>query len=67
MPRHQTLAAALDWSYDLLPAAESATLRRLSVFVGPFAPEAAAAVAAGDGLSTPETLRGDRQPRSPNR
>lgn len=56
VPRHQTLAAALDWSYDLLPPAESATLRRLSVFVGPFAPEAAAAVAAGDGLSTSDTL-----------
>ena len=56
VPRHQTLAAALDWSYDLLPAAESATLRRLSVFAGPFAPEAAAAVAAGDGLSASETL-----------
>ncbi|MBB4369710.1 putative ATPase/DNA-binding winged helix-turn-helix (wHTH) protein [Bradyrhizobium sp. cir1] len=56
VPRHQTLAAALDWSYDLLPAAESATLRRLSVFAGPFAPEAAAAVASGDGLSASETL-----------
>ncbi|WP_439360918.1 ATP-binding protein [Bradyrhizobium sp. DASA03007] len=56
VPRHQTLAAALDWSYDLLPAAESATLRRLSIFAGPFAPEAAAAVAAGDGLSEAETL-----------
>ena len=56
VPRHQTLAAALDWSYDLLPAAESATLRRLSVFAGPFAPEAAAIVAAGDGLSASETL-----------
>ncbi|MDA9445525.1 MULTISPECIES: ATP-binding protein [Bradyrhizobium] len=56
VPRHQTLAAALDWSYDLLPPAESATLRRLSVFAGPFAPEAAAAVASGDGLSTSETL-----------
>lgn len=56
VPRHQTLSAALDWSYDLLPAAESATLRRLSVFVGPFAPEAAAAVASGDGLSASETL-----------
>ncbi|MCP3401688.1 winged helix-turn-helix domain-containing protein [Bradyrhizobium sp. CCGB20] len=56
VPRHQTLAAALDWSYDLLPPAESATLRRLSVFAGPFAPEAAAAVAAGDGLSASETL-----------
>ncbi|TFV80460.1 ATPase [Bradyrhizobium frederickii] len=56
VPRHQTLAAALDWSYDLLPPAESAALRRLSVFAGPFAPEAAAAVASGDGLSTSETL-----------
>lgn len=56
VPRHQTLAAALDWSYDLLPPAESATLRRLSVFAGPFAPEAAASVAAGDGLSASETL-----------
>ncbi|MHC2576761.1 putative ATPase/DNA-binding winged helix-turn-helix (wHTH) protein [Bradyrhizobium diazoefficiens] len=56
VPRHQTLAAALDWSYDLLPAAESATLRRLSVFAGPFAPEAAATVAAGDGVSASETL-----------
>lgn len=56
VPRHQTLAAALDWSYDLLPAAESATLRRLSVFAGPFAPEAAAAVASGDGLNASETL-----------
>ncbi|MGY4357437.1 putative ATPase [Bradyrhizobium sp. i1.7.7] len=56
VPRHQTLAAALDWSYDLLPPAESATLRRLSVFAGPFAPEAAAAVAAGDGLGASETL-----------
>lgn len=57
VPRHQTLAAALDWSYDLLPPAESATLRRLSVFAGPFAPEAAASVAAGDGLSASETLQ----------
>ncbi|MBT2822307.1 ATPase, partial [Staphylococcus coagulans] len=51
VPRHQTLAAALDWSYDLLSAAESATLRRLSVFAGPFAPDAAATIAAADGLS----------------
>jgi len=56
IPRHQTLSAALDWSYDLLPAAESATLRRLSVFVGPFTLEAAAAVASGDGLSASETI-----------
>ncbi|MDH6262328.1 winged helix-turn-helix domain-containing protein [Bradyrhizobium sp. BR13661] len=56
IPRHQTLSAALDWSYDLLPASESAILRRLSVFVGPFTPEAAAAVASGDGLSAATTM-----------
>lgn len=56
VPRHQTLSAALGWSYDLLPAAESATLRRLSVFVGPFTLEAAAAVASGDGLGASETI-----------
>ncbi|QOZ53946.1 winged helix-turn-helix domain-containing protein [Bradyrhizobium sp. CCBAU 53338] len=56
IPRHQTLSAALDWSYDLLPASESAVLRRLSVFVGPFTPEAAAAVASGDGLSAAATM-----------
>jgi predicted ATPase/DNA-binding winged helix-turn-helix (wHTH) protein len=45
IPRHQTLGAALGWSYDLLSTAESAVLRRLSVFVGPFNLEAALAVA----------------------
>lgn len=55
IPRHQTLSAALDWSYDLLPKSESAILRRLSVFVGPFTAEAAVAVASGDGLNPAET------------
>lgn len=56
IPRHQTLSAALGWSYDLLPAAESATLRRLSVFVGPFTLDAALAVATGEGLGEPEVI-----------
>jgi predicted ATPase len=43
--RHQTLRAAVDWSYDLLPPAEQAILRRLSVFPGTFDLEAAEAVA----------------------
>ncbi|MCA1845651.1 MAG: winged helix-turn-helix domain-containing protein, partial [Actinobacteria bacterium] len=42
--RHQTLRAAVDWSYDLLPASEQAALRRLSVFPGTFDLEAAEAV-----------------------
>src|SRR6266436_3119856 len=32
--RQQTLRAAMDWSYDLLSAAEQNLFRRLSVFVG---------------------------------
>ncbi|MGY4293021.1 putative ATPase [Bradyrhizobium sp. i1.4.4] len=56
IPRHQTLSAALAWSYDLLPAAESATLRGLSVFVGPFTMEAALAVASSQGISEPEAV-----------
>ena len=44
--RHQTLRAAMDWSYELLPAAEQALLRRLSVFPQSFDLDAARAVAA---------------------
>jgi predicted ATPase/DNA-binding winged helix-turn-helix (wHTH) protein len=47
-PRHQTLNAALDWSYDLLTDLEQTILRRLVVFVGTFAMEAAQAVAWDD-------------------
>ncbi len=41
VPRHQTLRAVMDWSYDLLTDQERALLRRLSVFVGGFTMEAA--------------------------
>ena len=49
LPRHQTLGAALDWSYQLLPEEERAALRRLSVFAGEFPLEAAIAIAADPG------------------
>jgi predicted ATPase/serine/threonine protein kinase len=42
--RQQTLRAAMDWSYDLLDAAEQKLFRRLSVFVGGCTLEAAEAV-----------------------
>ncbi|WP_394838757.1 helix-turn-helix transcriptional regulator [Pendulispora rubella] len=45
LPRHKTLEATLDWSYDLLPPEEQTMLQRLSVFRGPFSGEAAVAVA----------------------
>jgi predicted ATPase/DNA-binding winged helix-turn-helix (wHTH) protein len=44
-PRHQTLTAALDWSYEFLPEDERALLRRLSVFRSAFTLESAIAVA----------------------
>src|ERR1700752_559078 len=45
LPRHQTLAATLDWSYQLLSEAEQTVLRRLAVFAGHFPLDAAATVA----------------------
>jgi len=50
LPRHQTLAATLDWSYDALSGSEQAALRRVSVFAGSFTLEAAQAVAADDAV-----------------
>src|SRR6202021_1485215 len=40
LPRHQTLSATLDWSYNLLTPTERLVLRRLAVFVGGFSLEA---------------------------
>lgn len=47
VPRHQTLAASVDWSHDLLTDLERAVLRRLSVFIGGFTLEAAKEVCSG--------------------
>ena len=46
MPRHQTLSAAIDWTYDLLPDEERALLKRLAVFDGGWALDAAQAICA---------------------
>ncbi len=43
-PRHQTLNAMLDWSYNLLVEREKVVLRSLSVFVGDFTLQAACSV-----------------------
>ena len=44
-PRHQTLRAAIDWSYQLLDQPEQTVLRRLSVFASTFTLKAAEATA----------------------
>jgi predicted ATPase/DNA-binding winged helix-turn-helix (wHTH) protein len=55
-PRHQTLRAALDWSYNLLSESERITLHRLSVFVGNFTLDAARAVASADEAEEAHTI-----------
>src|SRR5712671_555124 len=55
-PRHQTLSAMLDWSYNLLDASERATLCGLSVFVGAFSLEAAQFVVAEDTFKREEVV-----------
>jgi len=54
--RQQTLRATIDWSYQLLEPVEQAVFRRLSVFVGGFTLEAAAAVAEAAGPTDRDIL-----------
>jgi predicted ATPase/DNA-binding CsgD family transcriptional regulator len=56
MARQRTLRAAIDWSYDLLPEKERILFRRLSVFGGGFALDAAEEVCAGEGIEPEEVL-----------
>ncbi|KAB2339156.1 AfsR/SARP family transcriptional regulator [Actinomadura rudentiformis] len=46
LPRHRTLRAVVDWSWDLLDDAERTVLRRLSVFAGGATPDGVARVCA---------------------
>lgn len=45
LPRHQSLRATLEWSYELLAPLEQIVLRRLAVFCNPFDVESASTVA----------------------
>jgi predicted ATPase/DNA-binding SARP family transcriptional activator len=47
LPRHQTLRAVVDWSWDLLAEPERAVARRLAAFAGGATAEAAERVCAG--------------------
>ena len=77
LPRHRTLRAVIDWSWELLTDAERMVLRRVSVFSGGASLEAAERVCAGDAVEGEQVLElltaltekslviaeGDRAPR----
>jgi predicted ATPase/DNA-binding SARP family transcriptional activator len=74
LPRHRTLRAVIDWSWELLADAEQMVLCRLSVFSGGASLDAAEWVCAGDAEEVLDLLtalteksllltEGDRAPR----
>ncbi|HJP74828.1 MAG TPA: BTAD domain-containing putative transcriptional regulator [Pseudonocardiaceae bacterium] len=56
LPRHKTLRAVVDWSWELLTDAERMVLRRFAVFLGGASLEAAERVCAGDAVEQDEVL-----------
>ena len=56
LPRHRTLRAVVDWSWELLTDAERMVLRRLAVFSGGASLEAAERVCAGDAVEQEQVL-----------
>jgi predicted ATPase/DNA-binding winged helix-turn-helix (wHTH) protein len=58
LPRHQTLRATLDWSYELLPAPERVMLRRLAILAGGFTLTAASAVAVSAEFAASDVVDG---------
>ena len=56
LPRHQTLRALIDWSYDLLSPEERSVFDRLSVFAGGWTLDAAEAVASGGDVAEWQVL-----------
>ena len=52
--RHQTLRAAIDWSFELLSVAQQQLLTRLAVFAGGCTADAVEAVCAADSIAADE-------------
>lgn len=58
LPRHQTLRATLDWSFDKLAGYEQLLLQRCAIFRGGFTLDAAVDVVSCDGISKAMVLEG---------
>jgi non-specific serine/threonine protein kinase len=58
LPRHQTLRATVEWSFDLCTKLERTLWARVSVFTGDFDLEAAEHVCASDGLAAEDVFTG---------
>jgi predicted ATPase/DNA-binding winged helix-turn-helix (wHTH) protein len=56
VPRHQTLTAMLDWSYELLSEQERATLKSVAAFPGEFTLAEAIGLGTGDGIREIEVV-----------
>ena len=56
LPRHQTLQALIDWSYDLLTEPEKVLFRRLAVFARSWTLEACETICVGEGVEPSEIL-----------
>jgi predicted ATPase len=56
LPRHQTLRAMIEWSYDLLNEKERVLFRRLAVFAGGWTLEGAEEVCSGSGIESSDIL-----------
>jgi predicted ATPase/DNA-binding SARP family transcriptional activator len=56
LPRHHTMEAVMDWSYDMLTIAERELFARLSIFSGHFSLEAVESICAGKGIAEREVL-----------
>lgn len=56
LARHQTLRAAVDWSYQLLSKPEQRLWARLSLFAGSFALDAVEGICSGEGIDRDEMV-----------
>lgn len=56
LPRHQTMRALIDWSYDLLAEREQSIFRKVSIFLNGFTTEQAAALCESSGVDSVDVI-----------